>query len=177
MRSMIPPREYLINQFVAHIPWTGLRVAGYKRLGVRFENAGTSAILMGTEVHAPREIQIGGNSVIGRRCLLDGRGELRIGRNVNISSYSLLITGSHDPYSDEFSGSTAPIVIEDRVWLATRVTVLGGVTIGEGASVAAGAVVNRDVEPFAVVGGVPARRIGERPKTLSYELNYRRNYI
>lgn len=176
-RALVPPREYLVNQFVSHIPWTGLRVAGYRRLGIRFEEPGTSAILMGTEVHAPREISISRNTIIGRRCLLDGRGGLKIGRNVNISSYSLFITAGHDPHVPNFRGHTGPIVIEDFAWVATRATVLAGVTIGRGAVVAAGAVVNRDVEPFTIVGGVPAREIGRRGDSLEYELGYRRNYI
>lgn len=177
MRSLLPPREYVINQFVSRVPWTSLRIAAYARLGVRFEAPRTSTILLGTDVHAPRQISIGGNSIVGRRCLLDGRGRLTIGRNVNISSYCLIVTGGHDPYDDNFRGYTAPIVIEDRVWIATGATVLAGVTIGEGAAVAAGALVNRDVEPFTVVGGVPAQEIGRRPETLDYELDYRRNYI
>ncbi len=64
-------------------------MAGYGRLGVRLEAPGDTAILMGTDMHAPRRISIGAHSVIGRRCLLDGRGGLTIGRNVNISSYTL----------------------------------------------------------------------------------------
>jgi acetyltransferase-like isoleucine patch superfamily enzyme len=152
-------------------------MTGYARLGIRFEAPQESTILLGTDVHAPRRISVGRRSIIGRRCLLDGRGGLTIGRNVNISSYCLLVTGGHDPYDDDFRGYTKPIVIEDRVWIATGATVLAGVTIGEGAALAAGAVVNRDVAPFTVVGGVPAQEIGRRPETLDYELSYRRSYI
>lgn len=172
-----PPREYVINQFISRIPWTRLRVRGYARLGVRFESPDESTILMGTDVHAPRQISVGANSVIGRRCLLDGRGGLEIGRNVNVSSYTLLITASHDVRSANFAGYTMPIKIEDRVWIATGATILPGVTLGSGSVVAAGAVVTSNVEPRAVVGGVPARKIGERPNNLDYELSYNRDYI
>lgn len=55
----------------------------------------------------------------------------------------------------------APIVIGDKVWIGANATVLPGVTIGKGAIVAAGAVVHRDVPPFTVVGGVPARILRE----------------
>jgi maltose O-acetyltransferase len=51
------------------------------------------------------------------------------------------------------------VIIEDNVWLATRCTILKGVTIGHGAVVAAGAVVTRDVPPYTLVGGVPAKII------------------
>ncbi len=177
MREWLPPREYLLNQFVSRLPWAGPRIAGYRRLGICFESPRTTTILMNTDVHAPRQIGIGGNSAIGRRCLLDGRGGIQIGRNVNISSYTLLISAGHDPYDPHFAGYSAPIVIEDRVWIASRATILAGVTIGEGAAVAAGAVVKNDVEPFTVVGGVPAREIGKRPRNLDYEIYYRPNYI
>ena len=56
-------------------------------------------------------------------------------------------------------GRACPVVIEDDVWLAARVVVLKGVTIGRGAVVAAGAVVTKDVPPYTLVGGVPAKFI------------------
>lgn len=173
----LPPREFLLNQFVSRVPWMDLRVTGYRRLGIRFEDPRSGGIMMGTEVHAPRRISIGAGTIIGRHCLLDGRGGLDLGRNVNISSYSLLISAGHDPYDDDFEGYQAGIVVGDRAWIATRAMVLAGVTIGEGATVAAGAVVTRNVEPYAVVAGVPAKPIGRRPDTLRYELTYRPDYL
>ncbi len=80
-------------------------------------------------------------------------------------------------YDSRFRGFAEPIVTENDVWVATGAMVLAGVRIGRGAVVAAGAVVNRDVEPFTVVGGVPAKPIGDRPEDLDYELDYRRSYI
>jgi len=65
------------------------------------------------------------------------------------------------------------VVIEDRVWIGYRAIVLPGVKIGEGAVVGAGAVVAKDVEPYAIMAGNPARKIGERPKGLIYDCNYR----
>jgi acetyltransferase-like isoleucine patch superfamily enzyme len=61
--------------------------------------------------------------------------------------------------------SRGDIVLEDDVWLGVNAVVLDGVKIGQGAIVGAGAVVTRDVPPFAIVGGVPARIIGSREKT------------
>ena len=57
----------------------------------------------------------------------------------------------------------APVAIEDDVWLGTHVVVLPGVTIGKGAIVAAGAVVNKDIPAYEIWGGVPAKFIKERP--------------
>jgi maltose O-acetyltransferase len=60
--------------------------------------------------------------------------------------------------------------------VGTRALILPGVTIGEGAVVAAGAVVTRDVEPYTIVGGVPARFLRQRSRDLEYELNYRKRF-
>ena len=62
------------------------------------------------------------------------------------------------------------VTVGDYAWLSFRCVVLPGVTIGEGAVVAAGAVVTADVEPYTIVGGIPARRIGDRARGLTYDL-------
>lgn len=82
-------------------------------------------------------------------------------------------TLEHDVVSPRHGLKNGGVVIKENVWIASRATILPGVTIGEGAVVAAGAVVTKDVEPYAIVGGVPAKKIGERNKNLEYALNYR----
>ena len=176
-RDLVPPREFALNTVASRVPIVVWRVALYAALGVTFEDPATTNVMMATHVHAPRAIRLGKGTVVGRHCLLDGRGGIDVGRHVNISSYSLLVTGDHDPQAEDFSGSVRPIVIGDRAWLGSRVVVLGGVTIGAGAVVASGAVVTRDVEPLAIVGGVPARPIGRREAMPGYELDYRPNWL
>jgi len=86
--------------------------------------------------------------------------EVRIGNRVQLGHDVMLLTVEHElgPSSARCGRRrAAPIVIGDGAWLASRVTVLPGVTIGAGAVVAAGAVVHQDVEPNTLVGGVPAR--------------------
>ena len=61
--------------------------------------------------------------------------------------------------------------IGDRAWLGSNVMVLPGVVIGEGAVCCGGCVVTKDVEPYAVVAGIPAKKVGERPRDLRYEFN------
>lgn len=147
-------------------------MAAYRRLGVRIGPGST--ILMTTEMHHAKGLSIGANTIINQHCYLDGRGGLRIGQNVNISSHVVLVAGSHEVQDGEkFMGVAKPIIIEDYVWLCTRVTILPGVTVGYGAVVAAGAVVTKSVEQYSIVAGVPARKIGERTKDLRYSLgNY-----
>ena len=65
------------------------------------------------------------------------------------------------------------VTIRDRVWLGSNVIVLPGVTIGEGAVCCAGCVVTKDVEPYAIVAGIPAKQVGERTHDLQYEFSGR----
>jgi maltose O-acetyltransferase len=78
----------------------------------------------------------------------------------------------HDPQSRDFGGRGRPVIIMKYAYIATKALILPGVTVGEGAVVAAGAVVTRDVAPYTIVGGVPARPIGVRSRDLDYEFRY-----
>lgn len=119
-----------------------------------------------------KKIEIGSNTVINRFTYLDGRASLRIGNNVNISHYSIIQTLTHDPQSQSFTCQEKPVTIGDYVWIGARAIICPGVTIGEGAVIAAGAVVTKDVPPYAIVGGNPARYIKNRTKELHYTTRY-----
>lgn len=125
-----------------------------------------------SEVLAPKALTLEGNCHIGRYCQIDARGGITIGRNVVIASHCLLITADHDPDDPGFGGRLGAITIHDRAWLGSRVTVLKGVTIGEGAVVAAGSAVIDDVPPWTIAAGVPAKPIRERSRTQEYEIDY-----
>ncbi len=111
----------------------------------------------------PWGVRIGEHSIIGDHAFLDGRLGLHIGNNVNIAGEARIYTLEHDIASPTFAGTGGPVVIKDRAYVGTRVTILPGVTIGEGAVIASGAVVTRDVAPWTMVGGVPAKYIKDRP--------------
>ena len=100
------------------------------------------------------------------------RGGIRTGADVSIGPEAAFLTLGHDPQSPEFADTGGDIVIGDRAWIAFRAVILPGVKIGEGAVVAAGAVVTRDVPPYEIVAGVPARKVGERNRDLTYRLNF-----
>jgi len=112
-------------------------------------------------------ITIGERVSINQHCYFVGGGGLTIGNDVLIAPYVALVTEGHT-FTDtaapmrQQANTLAPIVIEDDVWLAAGVTVTGGVTIGRGSVIGAGAVVTSDVEPFSVMGGVPAKLIRKR---------------
>lgn len=120
-------------------------------------------------------VTIGPGCNINRGVLLDGRGGLTIGAQVNISPEACLLTAGHDVESPTFAGRVQPTVVGDRCWVATRAILLPGTVLGEGAVVAAGAVVRGDVPPWTVVAGAPARPVGTRSPDAQRQLPaYRR---
>lgn len=110
---------------------------------------------------------IGADVVVNVGCLLDAAADITIGDGVSIGQDVVVLTNGHEigPPSRRAGQLVArPVRIEDGAWLSTRVVVLPGVTIGEGAVVAAGAVVTRSVAPHTLVAGVPARPLRELPR-------------
>lgn len=103
------------------------------------------------KIHWPWKLDVGTNSWIGERVWILNLEPVTIGSNTCISQDVLLCTGSHDRRSPTFEFDNAPITIGDHVWLAVRSTVLRGVRIGDGATVAATELVKRDVPAGATV--------------------------
>jgi len=165
---------FLAGEVIGRIPSGALRSAGAKAMGMTV--APTAKLYRWREVRDGHKITIGDGSIIGMWATLDGREGITIGRNVNLSSDVALWTLQHDYNSPTFATSGGPIVIGDRAWISFRATILPGVTIGEGAVVAANSVVTKDVAPFTVVGGIPAKPIGQRTADLSYEWTNARSH-
>ncbi len=133
----------------------------------------SSAIMRNVDLRSPYRITIGANTNINKRCVLDGRGGLSIGNNVDIAQEVNIWTEQHDYNSPTYSSVNKRVVIEDYVWIASRSTILPGVRIGRGAVVACGAVVTKDVPPLVIVAGVPAKPIGQRKNVMNYKLGSR----
>ncbi len=155
------------SMIVGSLPSRQLRMAYYRWSGI---TAGDDVVIhRGLELRKAEWVTIGDGTVVGFDCILDGRGRLELGRNVNLSSEVAIWTMQHDLRDPDFGVVSRPVVVGDRAWLSFRCTVLPGVTIGEGAVIAAGAVVAKDVPPYAVMAGLPATQVGERPRDLRYE--------
>lgn len=121
-----------------------------------------------------RKIFVGSHNVINFGTLIDGRCyKVVTGSNVSIGPEAAILTLGHDPRSPDFADRGGDVLIGDYVWIAYRAIVLPGVTIGEGAVIGAGAVVTGDVDPYAIMAGNPARKIGSRPRGLTYQLDHR----
>jgi acetyltransferase-like isoleucine patch superfamily enzyme len=143
----------------------GIRYLCVKKLA---KKAGSKIIISpGCMLYWLENCEFGENISINDFTYIDAVAGIKIGNDVRIAHNCSLITGQHrydqPGKTINDSGYTkAPIVIEDDVWLATGVVVLQGVTIGKGSVVAASAVVNKDVKPYTIVGGVPAKFIKNR---------------
>lgn len=107
---------------------------------------------------AAASVAIGNECYIGHRFHVHSIDPVSIGAGCVIADNVMVSSSDHDHSGDRHGvHGTGPVVIEDHVFLGQNVVVLGGVHIGRGATVAAGAVVVKDVEAGAVVGGVPAK--------------------
>jgi maltose O-acetyltransferase len=132
-----------------------------------------ASVQLGCRFLNGRKVFVGERAVINFGTMLDGRRyQIRIGADASVGPEAALLTLGHDPRSPDFALQGGDVVIGPRAWVGYRAIVLPGVTVGEGAVVAAGAVVTGDVAPFTIVAGNPARPIGERPKGLTYRLDY-----
>ena len=152
-----------------YIPSHLFRRFVYRLFGVKIGKG--SAIHMFASFYYPRNIVIGEDTIIGEGAVLDGRDKLIFGNHVDVATQVMFYNGQHDIHDQSFKATFAPIVVEDYVFIGPRAIILPGVTIKKGAVVAAGAVVTRDVEEYAIVGGVPAKPISQRNvKDLNYRL-------
>ena len=164
-------REYVFNRWWMNLPSRRLRLMWIKK---KLGGIGSdTSFLMGIELRDAKNIKLGNNCVINKNVLLDGRGgELIIGNNVDIAQETNIWTLEHDVHDDFHTSKGADVIIEDYVWIASRVTILPGVTIGKGAVIASNSVVTKNVPAMSIFGGIPAKFIGERKSKLKYTLKY-----
>lgn len=137
-------------------------------IGQKVNIGAYSRLVVGTDIsRIGSHIRIGDNCGIGEYSSIGGSGGIDIGQDTIIGQYFSAHPENHN-YSDtsnpiRIQGTTrAPIAIGSDCWIGARVTVLAGVSIGKGAVVAAGSVVTRDLPPWSISAGVPARVLRTR---------------
>ncbi|MEK7154824.1 MAG: acyltransferase [Patescibacteria group bacterium] len=154
---------YLVGLAPSHL----IRKIFYTLAGIKLQGT----LHMWARFYDPTGITIGKDSIVGDHVFLDGRAAIKIGEHTDIASEVMIYNSEHDLEAQDFSATLAPVEIGDYVFIGPRSIILPGVKIGRGAVVAAGAVVTKDVPAFAIVGGVPAKVIGERAnKNPTYNL-------
>ncbi|HEY0257040.1 MAG TPA: acyltransferase, partial [Candidatus Methylacidiphilales bacterium] len=152
---------YCYNSGLGHLPSRTIRHT-FLRGWLGGFGRGTG-VQMGCRFFNGRKVFLGERNVINCGCLLDGRKfKIRTGSDVSIGPEATILTLGHDPQSPDFADKGGDVIIGNHVWIAYRAIVLPGITIGDGAVVAAGAVVSKDVLPYTIVAGVPAIKVGER---------------
>lgn len=169
LKTIILEFEVMVLHLIGdNIPSHHVRRFFYRLAGMKIRKGST--IHMGARFYNPCNIEIGEDSIIGEDAILDGRGKLLIGDHVDIASEVMIYNAQHDVRDPNFRAINATVVIEDYVFIGPRAIILPGVTIKKGAVVGAGAVVTKNVEEYSIVGGVPAKKIGDRGVR---DLNYR----
>ena len=166
---------YRYSQFqVSKIPSHHVRLWLYRH--IYCANIGSETVIyFGTELRGSWNLVINKGCIVGDNCILDARrGGIELGENVNVGSNVSFYTDSHDyndPYFRASVSKVGGIKVGNRAWIGPNVIILHDVQIGEGAVIAAGAVVTKDVPPFTVVGGIPAKIIGKRSTNLKYNFS------
>lgn len=127
------------------------------------------AIKEGTRIcacNSSAKIFIGKNTTIGYHNFFFASKNIKIGDNCLIAPFVYIVDSNHEIKKDRLinqqQNTTGEIIIGDDVWIASNTSILKGVTIGQGAVIAANSVVNKDVPDFEIWGGSPAKKIGER---------------
>jgi len=112
------------------------------------------------------EVFIGSRTTVGFNTFIYASSKITIGKDCMIAPFVYIVDSDHGTdkkiFMNKQSNVSNPIQIGSDVWIGVRSVILSGVSIGDGAVIAAGSVVSKDVPPYAIVGGVPAKILGER---------------
>jgi acetyltransferase-like isoleucine patch superfamily enzyme len=169
----LPDPDYILNHVVNRIPLAGARMRLYGALGVQFDEISSAHISLGVEMWLGGRLAMGARSTIGQRSYIDARGSIRLDADVSIAREVAVLTATHVPDDASFAARLAPVHLHRRCWIGMRALVMPGITVGEGAIIGAGAVVTSDVDPYTIVGGVPAKILRRRREPMSYQLDWR----
>jgi acetyltransferase-like isoleucine patch superfamily enzyme len=161
----------VFNLVLRLAPGHGLRILILNLAGARIDRG--SAVHSGCYFTRPGRLVVGPDCTVNFGCYLDTRGGIRIGRNVMVGHRTRIYTAGHAIDDPTFAGYQAAVTLEDHAVIFPNVQLMPGVTIGEGAVVLTGSVVAKDVAPYCVVGGNPARQVKQRSREIAYTHRYK----
>ena len=161
---------WMTNSVICHCPSLTIRRGWLRMLGMDIQ--GKVMFYEGYHIRNPKGIVIEDGVSIGPKVLLDGRCGLYIGKSAVIGYDAIIWSLNHDYNDLHFCGKGAPVYIGEYAWICSRSIILPGIKIGKGAVIASGAIVTKDVPPYAIVAGIPAKIIGQRD-IKQYDYGYR----
>ena len=142
------------------LPGTGIRIFFLRIFGAR---VGKGVVIKpSVNIKYPWKLVIGDYSWIGEKVWIDNLAEVSIGNSVCISQGALLLTGNHNYKKIAFDLITAPITLEDGVWIGASAIVCPGVTCGSHAVLSVASIATKNLEPYCIYKGNPAIKIAER---------------
>ena len=162
-------RDTIVERIIPQIPSKSLRNIFIRWCGVKASK--NVCFFPGFSIRNPKGLVIEDGVYIGPKCLLDARRGLTIKKNAVIAYEAIIWTLNHDYNDIHFCGKGESTIIGEYAWICSRSIILPGVKVGKCAIVASGAVVTKDVPPYAIVGGIPARIIGQREQN-DYSYGY-----
>ena len=168
-------RLYVANHIVANVPLHWVRRLYYLYC-MRFTLSKTATINLGVRFYCAGGFEMKENATVNENCSIDNRGRVCLGENSALASGVTILTTDHDPRNTAFFARSRGVVIDCHAFVCTGATILPGVTVGKGSMIGACSVVTKNVPPYAIVAGNPARTIGYRPENLSYNTYYRRMF-
>lgn len=163
--------NYLYNTLITHIPIHFIRLYSLKCMGASLHSS--VVVLMHSKILHPWNLSVAKNVVINQYVVLDCRRyPITIDHNSDIGPYTHIWTLGHDPHHNNHEIKGGPVHIGHHVWVASGVTILPNLEIGNGAVVAASAVVTKTIPELKIVAGNPAVVIKDRKNALTYTLQY-----
>lgn len=152
----------LFNVLYNWLPFFSVKKALLSFAGIQIGER--SYIHRPVKLFALKRLSVGDYTTINDHCYLDNRKGITIGSNVNIAHNTRIYTLGHDINSSSLPDNGAPVTIDDDVFVFANVLIMPGVHIGKGAVVFPGSVVVKDVDPYTMVGGNPAKYVKDRNK-------------
>ncbi|MBL7053954.1 acyltransferase [Patescibacteria group bacterium] len=129
-------------------------------------NLKTSYIGEMVNIYFPWNVKIGEKCSLNEGVIIDGTGEVKIGKGVRIAARTMINTADHKTDSDKLIAEQGfiigKVIIEDDVWIGGHVIINKGVKIGKGSIIGAGAVVTKNIPPYSIAVGVPCKVIKKR---------------